>query len=206
MNWSTVCSCSGLCAERESRARSQPQNRPRLDPGNSRQMHPRGLPTASYTYVTKMIDSTLTPRLNLACQLSMPQIRLCSSLFAVSVNCSSPTSISILHHPLSQNRKSPRNHFRSHTLPTKRSHHPRKAFHQSLYIYLIKTTTLKSILHHVFRSQNQIRNGNHYPIISYSKPTLQPRNERLLEMLQMPTHQQSSGVITLLRQLPACER
>ena len=66
MNWSTV--CSGLCAERESRGRSQPQNRPRLDPGNSRQMHPRGLPTASYTYVTKMIDSTLTPRLNLACQ------------------------------------------------------------------------------------------------------------------------------------------
>ena len=202
MNWSTV--CSGLCAERESRGRSQPENRPRLDPGNSRQMHPRGLPTAFYTYVTKMIDSTLTPRLNLACQcLKYAYAHPCLLSASIVLHLLLYLSFIILFRKI---EKSHRNHFRSHKLPTKRSHHPRKAFHQSLYIHLIKTTTLKPILHHVFRSQNQIRNGNHYPIISYSKPTLQPRNERLLEMLQMPTHQQSSGVITLLRQLPACER
>ena len=149
-----------------------------------------------------MIDSTLTPRTNFC--LSMHHIRLYSSLFAVSVNCSSPF-IYIHQYPLSQNRKSSRNYFRSHRLPTRRSHHLRKAFHQYEYIHLNKPAGLKPIFHHVFRSQNQIRNGNHYPI-PFPSPTLQPRNERLLEMLQMPTHQQSSGVFTLLRQLPTCER
>lgn len=113
------------------------------------------------------------------------------------------------HHPLSQNRKSSSNHFRSHRLSARQFHHPREAFHKHLHIYLNKTPSLRprspSIVHHVFRSQNQIRNANQYPI-PFPSPALQPRNERLLEMLQMPTHEQSSRVITLLRQLPTCER
>ena len=166
-------------------------------------MHPRALPTTFYTYVTKMIDSSLTPRLNSACQCFK---------YAYAHPCLLSASI-VLHLLL----------YLSFIIPFRKIESPpestsdlinylqsdhitlAKAFHQSLYIHLIKTTSLKPILHHVFRSQSQVRNGHHYPIISCSKPTLQPRDERLLEMLQMPTHQQSSGVITLLRQLPACE-
>ena len=134
----------------------------------------------------------------------MHHIPLYSSLSAVSVNCSSPLYLSIII-PFRQIKISSRNHFRSHRLPTRRAHHPREAVHKHLFIHLNKTTSLKPISHHVFRSQNKIRDGNHYPI-PFSSPTLKPRNERLLEMLQMPAHQQSSGVITLLHQLPTCER
>ena len=167
-------------------------------------MDPRILPTAFDTYVTETIDSTLTPRLVFACPCTIYAYThpcLLSALIVLHL-------IFIHHHPPSQNRKSSRNHFRSHRQPTRPSHHPRReALHQYLYIHLNKSTSSKPIIfRHVFRSQIQIRNGNHYPIISCPKPTLQPRNERLLEMLQMPTHQQSSGVITLLRQLPTCER
>ena len=82
---------------------------------------------------------------------------------------------------------------RSHILLTRPSQHLRAAFHNYIYASISTLTPgsrlpSPSIPHHVFRPQNQIRTGNQYPI-PLPIATLQPRNERLLEMLQMPTHQ-----------------
>ena len=149
-----------------------------------------------------MIDSTLTSRLTFACPCII--YAYTHPLSAVSVKCSSPSYLSIIIP------------FRKVDSPPEITSDLTKYLQRAL-ITLAKPSTniytaistkppaLKPIVHHVFRSQNQTRNGNHYPI-PFPIPTLQPRNERLLEMLQMSTHQQPSGVITLLRQLPACER
>ena len=185
---------------------------PKTDPASSPEIASRWSPRAllygvvlTASYVTEMIGSTLIPRLTFPCPYTP---RLCSSLCAANVNSSEPLYLPII--PFRKHRKSSRHDSKisQKTYKAISSHRHRAAFHRYLYISTINPSlrhASPSIPHHVFRPENQIRTGNQYPF-PLPSPTLQPRNERLLEMLQVPTHKQPSGIITLLRQLPTRER
>ena len=184
---------------------------PKTDPASSPEIASRWSPRAllygvvlTASYVTEMIGSTLIPRLTFPCPYTP---RLCSSLCAANVNSSEPLYLPII--PFRKHRKSSRHDSEiSQTYKATSTHRLHAAFHRYLYISTIDSSSRQPspfILHHVFRPENQIQTGNQYPF-TLPSPTLQPRNEGLLEMLQVPTHKQPSGIITLLRQLPTRER
>lgn len=127
-----------------SRARSHPQNRGSLDPGNSNADGPRGskVPTIPYRILRNRNDRLHpNPRTNfcLSIYTTLVLIPVCCQrqlFFAFYIY---PSSL-----PFANIESSPETTSRSHRLPTTPSHHLHEAFHKHLSTYLNINPRLKA--------------------------------------------------------------